>query len=79
MNEIKLLQIKNDLIFNKIKTQNIEFDKKCLEFAENVEKYKYSNGKIYKLYVDGFTEGCYIGSTIKPFSSAYLSNGNDDT
>ena len=58
------LKIENDKMFNDMKERNEKFEKKCLEFEENVEKYNYSKGKIYKLTVEGH-EKFYIGSTIK--------------
>ena len=66
MSDILNLKIENDLMFNNIKARKEQFDKICLEFdenVENVEKYKYSNGKIYKLSVEGHDK-FYIGSTI---------------
>ena len=63
MEEIDNLKKENDKMFNNMKDRHEQFKKKCLEFEKNVEKYNYSNGKIYKLSVEGHDK-FYIGSTI---------------
>ena len=62
MEEIDNLKKENDKMVIRMKERNEQFDKKCLEFEENVEKYKYSNGKIYKMSVEGHKK-FYVGST----------------
>ena len=66
------LHTESEKMFNVMKARNNIIQKSFLKMFPDD---KYLQGKIYKLSVDGYREGDYIGSTIKSLNLSKVFKG----